>query len=102
MESLPNNNMVDGEQVVRSLTQIVDPPHVDIAYLQRMVTPVLEDPAISQYLKKCGEGLAEMVKDEEPLKATELYDLGMRKIALMVGMFYGREQQKEISRLGED
>lgn len=94
--------MVNGEDVVRELRRVVNPPdEIDLAYIRRMVDPVLENPAIRQYIMECGEGLVEMAKEatEEPDERLRLYDLAMRKIALMIGMAYGREQQKDIDSL---
>ena len=40
-----------------------------------------------------------MLVETEPQEALKTYDLAMRKIALMIGMFYGQAQQQEINEL---
>jgi len=88
-----------GNQVVKNLREIVNPPLIDVDYLQRMINPIIEDPDISRYITECGEGLSRMVSDLNPQQALRDYELGMRKIALIIGLFYGREQQREIDNL---
>ncbi|MBR9705235.1 hypothetical protein GOV12_07520 [Candidatus Pacearchaeota archaeon] len=94
--------MVDGEKLVRKLREIVNYPDVDASYIMKMIHPIIEDPVIGEYFEECAKELAKNYEDdEEDIERNPRFQHVLRSFALMIGVFYGREQQKEIDRLEE-